>query len=72
MPSTLYFEKKYGVDIKDIHTTEEIDKIIEKKTGHKIGLSQKTCDIVEKSGNVFPIADFDINKGIDRILHKKL
>lgn len=33
MGNTLYFEKKYGVNIKDIQTTDDIDKIIENKEG---------------------------------------
>lgn len=69
--NTLYFEKNYSVNIKDIHTTEDIDKIIEKKTGHKLELSNHTCDIIERSGNVFPVSNFDINARIDKLLPSK-
>lgn len=71
MTPTLYFEKKYGVNIKDVRTTEDIDQVIEKKSGQKIRTSKRTCGIIDKAGNVFPIISFDINKRIDKILNRK-
>lgn len=71
MSQTLYFEKKYGVNIDSLRTTGDIDQIIENKTGKKISLSTKRCGISDRVGNVFPIVSFDINKRIDRILHRR-
>jgi hypothetical protein len=36
MTKTLIFEKKYGVDIADFETTEEVDIFIEKKEGRRL------------------------------------
>ena len=33
---TVIFEKKYGVNIDDFSTTEDIDKVIEKQKGRKL------------------------------------
>jgi hypothetical protein len=33
---TLFFEKKYNVNIEDFNTTTEIDEFIESKIGHKL------------------------------------
>jgi hypothetical protein len=71
MAQTLYFEKRYGVNIANVNTTEDIDKIIESKTGKKITLSNRKDGFIDRVGNVFPIATFDINKRIDGILHRR-
>ena len=36
MTKTIIFEQKYGVDIADFKTTEEVDAFIEKKEGRKL------------------------------------
>jgi len=36
MTKTVIFEKKYGVNIDDFGTTEEIDVFIEKKEGKRL------------------------------------
>jgi hypothetical protein len=33
---TLYFEKKFGVNIDDFHATTEIDEFIESRIGKKL------------------------------------
>jgi hypothetical protein len=35
-PKTVIFEEKYGVNIEDFSTTQEIDKFIEKREGRKL------------------------------------
>ena len=52
MTSTLYFEKKYGVNFKDIRTTDDIDHIIEKQSGQKIQVSKTSSGIIDKAGKV--------------------
>ena len=71
MTSTLYFEKKYGVNLKDIRTTDDIDQIIERQSGQKIQVSETSCGIIDKAGNVFSVLSFDINNRIDAALHRK-
>ena len=36
MSKTVIFEEKYGVNVDDFSTTEEIDEVIEKQKGKKI------------------------------------
>ena len=36
MTKTVIFEEKYGVNINDFSTTEEIDEVIEKQKGRKL------------------------------------
>ena len=36
MSKTVIFEEKYGVNIDDFSTTEEIDEVIEKQKGRKL------------------------------------
>lgn len=50
---TAIFEDKYGVDITSIYTTEEVDKIIENRTGRKLG-------VIDLHGNL-------INCDIDKL-----
>jgi hypothetical protein len=40
MTRTIIFEKKYGVNIADFETTEEVDGLIEKKEGRKLRVVQ--------------------------------
>lgn len=36
MSKTVIFEEKYGVNVDDFSTTEEIDEVIEKQKGRKL------------------------------------
>ena len=36
MSKTVIFEEKYGVNINDFSTTEEIDEVVEKQIGRKL------------------------------------
>ena len=56
---TILFEKEYGVDINNINSTEEIDKIIENKIGRKLQ--------VEKI-DIFPIKKYDIESKLNEVL----
>jgi len=49
---TVIFEDKYGVDISSIYTTEEVDEVIENKTGRKLR-------VIDLHGN---LKDWDIDK----------
>lgn len=37
---TIFFEDKYGVDIKDFKNTEDIDNFLEKKLGRKLRIKR--------------------------------
>lgn len=43
---TIFFESKFGVNIKDFHTTEEIDKFIEDKLGIKLQVKKIDTNIL--------------------------
>lgn len=47
---TIYFEEHYNVDIDNIHSTEEVDEIIEKKIGRKLKV---------KKVEIFPIKNYE-------------
>lgn len=65
------FEEKYNVDIEDFSTTEEIDKLVEKKAGKKLEVVLFGEKIVSKRGDVLPSLDKDVDSEIDKALKKK-
>jgi len=59
---TVFFEKKYGDDIKRFSTTEQIDERIESKLGRKLGVKKIKTNLVTNRGCIIPIKKFK-NKG---------
>ena len=69
MSKTVIFEKKYGVNINDFSTIEEIDKFIEEKKGKKLELIKlDDRGIAHSRGNVFELRKYDINRILDETL----
>lgn len=63
MGKTVIFEEKYGVNIDDFSTTEDIDKVIEKQKGRKLEIVKiDDHGIVPSRGNVFKIRKYDIDR----------
>ena len=63
MSKTVIFEDKYGVNIDDFSTTEDIDKVIEKQKGRKLAIVEiDDHGIVPSRGNVFKIREYDIDR----------
>lgn len=71
MAKTILFEEKYGINIDDLHSIEEIDQVIEKKSGKKLTISNQECGLVDQVGNVFPIVSFDIDEQVNARLRRK-
>jgi len=59
---TVIFEDKFGVDINNFSTTEDVDKFIEDKLGRKLGVKKIKTNLVTNRGCIIPIKKFK-NKG---------
>lgn len=63
---TVIFEEKYGVNIDDFSTTEEIDDFIAKKLGKKsLDVEFIHRDVVSTRGAVIQIVNNEIDKKFD-------
>lgn len=63
---TIIFEDKYGVNIDDFSTTEEIDDFVAKKLGKKsLDVEFIHRNIVSARGAIVPIINNDIDKEFD-------
>lgn len=63
---TVIFEEKYGVNIDDFSTTEEIDDFIAKKLGKKsLDVEFIHRDVVSARGAVIQIVNNEIDKKFD-------
>lgn len=69
MNKTVLFEEKYGVDIEDFSTTEDVEKFIEDKIGRELQVIElDDHGIVSVRGNIFKLRDYDINRRFDEII----
>jgi len=63
MGKTVIFEEKYGVDVREFSTTEEIDKVVEEKIDRKMKIVKlEDHGVVHSRGNVFKMEEYDIEK----------
>jgi len=65
---TVIFEKKYGVDLRDFRTTEQIDEYMKDKLGRDLEVKRIESGVVTHRGNVFPLRHYDIEKLCDNAL----
>jgi hypothetical protein len=65
---TVYFEKKYGVNIDQFKSTEEVDKFLAIKIGKALEAKDVHNGLIDRSGNVFPTRETNININLDRAL----
>jgi hypothetical protein len=66
---TIIFEKKYGVNINDLSTIEEIDKVIEEKEGRELQIIKlDDHGIAHSRGNVFDLGKYDIDRMFDETI----
>jgi len=63
---TLYFEKKYGVNIKDFKSTTEIDQVIEKSLGRSLKLTRRENPLVNHGGCVFKLREYNVEEYLNR------
>ncbi len=69
--STVLFENKYNVKIKDFSTTYEVDKFVARKTGKKsLKVVSVNQDIISSRGTVIPVVNADINGRLDKAIKK--
>ncbi|MDK2891434.1 MAG: hypothetical protein PWR21_2066 [Methanoculleus sp.] len=63
---TVYFEKRYGVDIKDFASTIEIDQVIERDLGRDLKLTRCENPLVNHGGCVFKLKEYDVEESLNR------
>ncbi len=69
MSKTVIFEEKYGVNIEDFSTTEDIEKFIENKTNRKLHVVKlEDHGIVSSRGSIFKIRKYDIRRRFDETM----
>jgi len=69
MGKTVIFEERYGVNMNDFSTTEEIDKVIEEKMGRKLQIVKlDDHGIAHSRGTVFKLRKYDIDRRFDETL----
>ncbi|KAF5426944.1 hypothetical protein C5S39_14270 [Candidatus Methanophagaceae archaeon] len=62
-------KKKYGVNINDLSTIEEIDKVIEEKEGRELQIIKlDDHGIAHSRGNVFDLGKYDIDRMFDETI----
>ncbi len=74
MSKTVIFEEKYGVNIDQFSTTEDIEKFIEHKTDRKLQIIKlDDHGIVFGRSSIFKIGKYDIDHRFDETIkdHKK-
>ena len=71
MSKTVIFEEKYGVNIDQFSTTEDIEKFIEHKTHRKLQVVKlDDHGIVSNRGSIFKIRKYDIDHRFDETIKK--
>ena len=65
---TVYFEKKYEVDISQFKSTEDVDKFLSLKIGKSLEAKGVTNGLIDKSGNIFPTRGTNIDENLNRTL----
>lgn len=69
MDETVIFERKYGVNMNDFSTTEEVDRIIEEKIGRKLQIIKlEDHGIVHSRGGIFKLRKYDIDRRFDETI----
>ena len=69
--NSLYLKRKYGVVLEELHSTEEIIRVVEEKSGKKLPLTRRKRSLIDRFGNIFPITSHDIDKKVDARLRRK-
>ncbi len=65
---TIFFEEKYGVDIARFRSITDVDSFVEERLGRKLEVKQINSNIVSKSGNLFGIIKYDVQRKFRRML----
>jgi hypothetical protein len=71
MSETVIFEKKYGVNINDFSTIEEIEKFIEKKEGKKLQtVKLDSYGFAHSRGSIFKLKKYNIDRMFNKAIKK--
>jgi hypothetical protein len=65
---TVLFEKHYQVDVGEFKTTDDVDRFLEKRSGRKLGVVRISGNIVEKTGNILPVKQINVDNIIDKAI----
>jgi len=65
---TIFLEEKYGVDIARFRSITDVDSFVEERLGRKLEVKQINSNIVSKSGNLFGIIKYDVQRKFRRML----
>jgi hypothetical protein len=65
---SVYFEEKYGVNINEFKSIDEVDACIEKKTGAKLNVVSAFSSTVDRAGNVLNVRIYNIDGLLDMAL----
>lgn len=65
---TIFFEEKYGVDISRFRSISDVDSFVEKELGRKLEVRPINSNIVSRSGNLFHIVKYDVQRKFRRML----
>lgn len=69
MSKTVIFEEKYGVDIEDFSTTEDIESFIENKIDRKLRVIRlEDHGIASSGGGIFKLQKYDIGRMFDETI----
>ena len=65
---TVLFEKHYQVDVGEFKTTDDVDRFLEERSGRKLGVVRISGNIVEKTGNILPVKQINVDNIIDKAI----
>ena len=65
------FKHKFGKDPKEFKTIGEVNRFVEKKTGHKLKIKKTHPDVCTSRGSIFPIEQMNANEIFELALKKK-
>jgi hypothetical protein len=69
MSKTIYFEEKYGVNINQFKSIEEIDSFVEGKIGRPLTVVSTASNVIDRTGNVLTVKKYDIEKMLEKALN---
>jgi len=65
---TVYFEERYGVNITQFKSTEDVDKFLEERIGRALEAKDIDNGLIDRSGNVFPVRNINIDTNLNKAL----
>jgi hypothetical protein len=68
---TILFEKRTGQDISKIKSIEQVNKIVEDRSGRPLAITRvnKENHIISRKGNIFEVKKYNLEEKINHELH---